>query len=257
MAILGAGASIPLTQSYGAGGSVNSGQSVNSSSSSSWSNTNAAAAREWSAEQASIAFERQRQLQKEAQEFNAQQAKIARDWQESMANTVYTRSVKNMIEAGINPILAANMGLSGASVGSGQTASISAGSAPIAQSFMDSQSASSAQSAGESYNAGKSWNSSESGIVTAISALGDMFSNALGAINSANTINLNMGEFGNAIEQVAKAEGDYSYETTKKAHETANSLQRAGNTVSDFLSNALNNIGADIAGSYSWSRGPR
>ena len=182
--------SVPLTQSYASGGSANNAANGSWSNNQSSSFTNAEAARQWSAQQAQIAFERQKELMQMEQAYNAEQAKIARDWEASMANTIYTRSVKNMKEAGINPILAANMGLSGASVGSGATASISGASAPMAQSFMDTSSASSgaSESWGESH--GSSWSESEGGIVTALSALGGLFEQLANQAASSQTINL-------------------------------------------------------------------
>lgn len=185
------GVSIPLSQGYSSGGSVNS--AYNQSGSSSWSNsaTDAMSAREWSAMQAEIAWARDMAAYQAGMDFNAEEAQKQRDWQEQMANTIYTRSVKNMREAGINPILAANMGLSGAAVGSGATASIGgAPSAPLAQSFMDSWSASGANSWGMGESNGNSWNSSENGLVTALSALGSLIGNALDNVQSATNINI-------------------------------------------------------------------
>lgn len=202
--------SASLNQGYSAGGSENY------NTASSWSQTNAAEARAWSEQQATVAFERQRQLMQEqqaynsaeaalAREFNRQEAETARtfnageaqktrDWETEMANSIYTRSAENMKKAGINPILAYNMGLTGAGVGSGATASISPasgsgasasmGSAPLAQNFMDSSSAS------EAMGHGSSWNSSENGLVTALTAIGEMLAGAIGAIGSANRVDV-------------------------------------------------------------------
>lgn len=163
-------------------GAISSGGSVNNANS--YSFTDASSARAWSEAMATKAYERQVALQQMAQDFNAQEAQKARDWETEMANTIYTRSAKNMKEAGINPILAYNNGLSGAGVSSGATASIGAGSAPMAQNFMDSQSASQSN--------GKSWNSSESGLVTGLKMLGDALGGAIDKISSGMNLNFSL-----------------------------------------------------------------
>jgi hypothetical protein len=55
-----------------------------------------------------------------ARDFNAQQAFLNRQWQESMSNTAHQRQVKDLKKAGLNPILSAG---AGASSPSGATAS--------------------------------------------------------------------------------------------------------------------------------------
>lgn len=57
-----------------------------------------------------------------AMEFNASESQKNRDWQTEMTNTAYQRAVKDMVAAGINPILAASNG--GASSGNSSSASI-------------------------------------------------------------------------------------------------------------------------------------
>lgn len=187
-----------LNQSYSSGGSTNSALS------SGWSQsgTNAMDARAWSEAQSALAWNRDLQAMQMQMEFNAAEAQKQRDWEERLANTVYTRSVANMREAGINPILAANMGLSGAQVGSGATASIGgAPSAPLAQNFMDSWSAS--QNASESR--GSSWQSSEGGLVTALSALGDALGAAIGKVTSGMNLNIALQGLGQAGEKIQDA----------------------------------------------------
>lgn len=53
----------------------------------------------------------QQQALDEQQEFNADQAQIARDWNERMDNTKYQRQVRDMQLAGVNPALAMNGGV--------------------------------------------------------------------------------------------------------------------------------------------------
>lgn len=76
----------------------------------------------WSAAQADKQMDFQRESNQRAMDFNAQQAALNRDWQKMMSDTAHQREVRDMIAAGINPVLSVNGG-NGAAVTSGATAS--------------------------------------------------------------------------------------------------------------------------------------
>jgi hypothetical protein len=65
-----------------------------------------------------------------SQNFDAQQAQIARDYNTQMANTSYQRGVKDMQAAGLNPMLAYSQG--GAATPTSSAPTVSPGSAPMA-----------------------------------------------------------------------------------------------------------------------------
>lgn len=75
-----------------------------------------------SAEQARIQREWQEAQNAKAMEFNEREAQKNRDWQELMSNTAHQREIKDLMAAGLNPVLSAMNG-NGASVTSGATAS--------------------------------------------------------------------------------------------------------------------------------------
>lgn len=76
----------------------------------------------WSAQQAANQMAYQTWSADRAMAFNASEADKNRKWQEMMSNTAHQREVKDLIAAGINPVLTATGG-SGAPVTSGATAS--------------------------------------------------------------------------------------------------------------------------------------
>lgn len=83
--------------------------------------------RENSAFNAAQAEEQRNWSSREAElqrQFNAAEAAKNRDWQERLSNTAHQREVKDLMAAGLNPVLSAMNG-NGASVTSGSTASAS------------------------------------------------------------------------------------------------------------------------------------
>lgn len=176
--------------STSASGSINTASNGSQSTGSGYSVNYPATANANAAAAAELAFQRQKELNQMTMDFNREEAEKQRNWEAEMANTIYTRSVKNMREAGINPVLAAGMGLSGASVSSGATASFGGSSAPLSQTFMGSESANSSQSSSWGESNGSSWSNSESGLATFLNAMGTWVQGAIGALSSSHTINI-------------------------------------------------------------------
>ena len=75
----------------------------------------------WSAQQASIQRDWQEKQNAKAMEFNQTEAAKNRNWQELLSNTAHQREVRDLMAAGLNPVLSAMNG-NGSSVGSGATA---------------------------------------------------------------------------------------------------------------------------------------
>ncbi len=69
----------------------------------------------------------QREMLQNQMRFNSAEAETNRAWQREMRLTAYQDTVKDMIKAGINPILAAQLGATGLSGGSAASAGLASG----------------------------------------------------------------------------------------------------------------------------------
>lgn len=85
------------------------------------SQSSADKAMQFSAAQAAQQMAFQKAMMESMQSFNSAEAAAQRKWQEKMRATAYQATVKDMIAAGINPILAAQLGAT--SIGTGAAAS--------------------------------------------------------------------------------------------------------------------------------------
>ncbi len=98
-------------------------------------------AMQFSAEQAAQQMAFQKAMMENMQSYNSAQAREQRDWQERMRATAYQATVKDMIAAGINPILSAQLGATSAGSGATATSGMAQGAmGSSAQAHMDQQS---------------------------------------------------------------------------------------------------------------------
>lgn len=249
-----------------AGGSnwgYNTAQSAQRAQSQSKSQTYGSEATYASAQQAKTANKVQDEYLKRVMQYNAEQAMLQRDWEEKMANTIYTRSIKNMKEAGINPILAAGMGLSGASVGSGATASVSTPSAFMGQTFADQNSASNSYSMGDSFSHGEnggswgssssSWTDSESGLATGLKQMEEYMSSVANSINTGLALKENE-SYTEAIGRTLKEQMKNDTNKTKLEEILAKTDNTTAYYMSKFI-NFMDDLGLGQAGPMKWING--
>ena len=98
-------------------------------------------AMQFSAAQAAQQMAFQKAMMENMQSYNSAQAREQRSWQERMRATAYQATVKDMIAAGINPILAAQLGATSAGSGATATSGMAQGAmGSSAQAHMDQQS---------------------------------------------------------------------------------------------------------------------
>lgn len=162
--------------------SGSTGGSYNRSSAQSVSNVagNAASAR--SQQMANIANASAYSNWQAAADYNAEQARIQREWAEYMSNTQYQRAVKDMKAAGLNPILAISNGISGAGITSGANAIMGNPATFMGNSIAEQNSAST--SSGEGGSSESSWMNSESGLATGLELAVTKMQSIISAIHS-------------------------------------------------------------------------
>ena len=213
-----------LDGSKSSGGSVNSSYGVSKNVSDSKSNVFGTAASLKAKVAAAEANASARDAWENAADYNARQAQAQRAWEEYMSNTQYQRAVKDMVAAGLNPILAASNGISGAFVGSGAAASIGAADTYQAQTFADQNSASHAEGYSREGSNGSSWENSESGLATGLSLLGESISGALSGLQSANSVNVTIDNLMKEGKKVPKAIANTGKQLNKAAKGAAKGI---------------------------------
>lgn len=176
--------------------------------------------------------------------FNAKEAAKSREFQEYMSNTAYQRATKDLIKAGINPILAVG---AMASTPVGATASAGLSSAHKANAYAESVGGSTYRSSSSSYGYSKGGSNSESHSRGSSYNYGENKSSG-GSYGSNSSRNISYGyensSFSNNVKDIASTAMGILADNeriknlpTVKANDTAN---KANKSIQDNLKSAHN-----------------